>query len=132
MSQLTESSEPTAYIPNVLNANCGSRRVLDMLADTWTLLVISAIKYETRRYGEMQRMIEGISQKMLTQTLHKLERDGLLQRTVYPVVPPKTEYALTPLGKSLVPVLESMYDWSETNFDQVDIARRTYDDRQRE
>jgi DNA-binding HxlR family transcriptional regulator len=115
------------YAPNVLKADCGSRRVLDMLADTWTILVISAIKHETRRYSELQRMIEGISSKMLTQTLRKLERDGLLLRTVYPEIPPKTEYRLSPLGLTLVKILEEMYLWAEDHFSEVESARRQFD-----
>ena len=74
--------------PDVFNPNCGSRRVLNLIADRWTALVIYALGRETRRYSDLEKMIGGISQKMLTQTLRNLERDGIVIRTVYPVAPP--------------------------------------------
>ena len=81
-----------------MNAHCLSRVVLSRIADKWTALIIHVLATGTRRYAELQREIGGISQKMLTQTLRSLERDGLVSRKVHPVVPPKVEYALTPLG----------------------------------
>src|SRR5437762_10969982 len=85
--------------PSVLEPQCPSRLVLDRIADKWTALVIQILARGTMRYAELQRAIGGISQKMLTQTLRSLERDGLVQRKVYPVVPPKVEYSLTKLGR---------------------------------
>jgi DNA-binding HxlR family transcriptional regulator len=73
--------------PDVFNPNCGSRRILNLIADRWTALVIYALGRETRRYSDLEKMIGGISQKMLTQTLRNLERDGIVIRTVYPVAP---------------------------------------------
>ena len=81
--------------PNVLSAHCPTRLVLDLIADKWTTLVIYLLAQGTRRYGELQREIGGISQKMLTQTLRKLEEDGLVKRVVYAEVPPRTEYSLS-------------------------------------
>lgn len=108
---------------DVMEKNCGSRQVLGLLADQWTVLVIHALGSEIRRYSELQRMIEGISPKMLTQTLRKLERDGIITRTVYPVVPPKTEYQLTDLGHSLLAPLRTLCLWAQEHFPDVEQAR---------
>src|SRR4029434_6187509 len=81
---------------SVMDAQCPSRLVLDRIADKWTALIIQVLAHGTKRYAALQREIGGISQKMLTQTLRSLERDGLVQRKVYPVVPPRVEYSLSP------------------------------------
>src|SRR4029079_19127894 len=91
----------TRIAPDVFNANCDSREVLDLIADRWSMLVIYALSNQVRRHGDLKRRIGGISQKMLTQTLRLLERDGLVRRSVYDVVPPHVEYALTTLGTAL-------------------------------
>src|SRR5215208_458243 len=101
--------------PNVLDPNCGSRRVLDLIADRWSVLVIYALDHETRRYSDLERLIGGISQKMLTQTLRSLERHGIVVRTVYPVVPPHVEYKLTSLGVTLVDALRVLCTWAQEN-----------------
>ena len=113
--------------PNVFDPNCGSRRVLTLIADRWTALVIYALDRETRRYSELEKMIGGISQKMLTQTLRNLERDGLVARTVYPVVPPHVEYALTPLGTTLIEALRWLCQWAQENLDAVEAARQLHE-----
>lgn len=109
--------------PNVLSANCPTRAVLDLIADKWTALVIHVLADGTHRFGELQRTIDGISQKMLTQTLRRLEHDGLVQRTVYPEVPPRTEYALTSLGKTLREPLQSLCAWAEKHLPTIATAR---------
>jgi DNA-binding HxlR family transcriptional regulator len=109
--------------PNVFSANCGSQQVLELIADKWSALVIYALAQGTKRYSELQREIGGVSQKMLTQTLRSLERDGLVERTVYPVVPPKVEYSLTPLGRTLIEPLRSICKWAETHLRQLLAAR---------
>jgi DNA-binding HxlR family transcriptional regulator len=86
----------------------------------------------TKRYGELQREIGEISQRMLTRTLRDLERNGLIKRKVYPVVPPMVEYSLTPLGETLNGVLKSLCDWSNENYDAVETARAEYDRAQQE
>src|SRR5262249_9172592 len=93
---------------SVLDPRCPSRLVLDRIADKWTALVIQILAGGTMRYAALQRQIGGISQKMLTQTLRSLERDGLVQRTVHPVVPPKVEYSLTKLGRTLIEPLQGL------------------------
>src|SRR6187401_735477 len=108
---------------NVLNPRCPSRLVLDRIADKWTALIIHVLATGTRRYAELQREIGGISQKMLTQTLRSLERDGLVARKVHPVVPPKVEYALTPLGRTLIEPLNGICRWSEKHLPQLEANR---------
>ena len=98
-------------VPSVLDPRCPSRLVLDRIADKWTALIIQILSGGTMRYAALQREIGGISQKMLTQTLRSLERDGLVQRTVHPVVPPKVEYSMTDYGRTLKPILETMANW---------------------
>lgn len=112
---------------NVLNRNCGARQVLALIADQWTALVIHVLGPEVRRYSELQRLIPDISPKMLTQTLRKLERDGIIQRTVYPVVPPKTEYRLTALGQSLLEPLRVLCRWAEEHLADVEGARARFE-----
>ena len=109
--------------PNVLSGQCPTRLVLDLIADKWTTLVIYLLSGGTRRYGELQRAIGGISQKMLTQTLRRLEEDGLVTRTVYPEVPPRTEYALTPLGATLKEPLSALCRWAESHLPEVQRSR---------
>ena len=113
----------TAAPPSVLEPQCPSRLVLDRIADKWTALVIQILASGTMRYAELQRAIGGISQKMLTQTLRSLERDGLVQRTVHPVVPPKVEYSLTRLGRTLIEPLHALCRWSEKHLTELQANR---------
>jgi DNA-binding HxlR family transcriptional regulator len=105
----------------------GARLALELVTDKWTILLIHALKHGTRRYSELQREVEGISQRMLIFTLRKMERDGLITRKVYPIVPPKTEYTLTPLGETLCEPLHNLCLWAEQYFDQVLEARCDHD-----
>jgi DNA-binding HxlR family transcriptional regulator len=108
-------------------AACPSRQLLDRLSDKWTTLVISALADGPVRYAGLARTIAGVSQKMLTQTLRALERDGLVTRTVTADVPVRVDYALTPIGKELLPVLSAVKDWSERHIESVLDAREAYD-----
>jgi len=112
---------------NELEGQCRPRQALDLIADRWTMIVVKALADGLHRYGELHREIGGISQKMLTQTLRSLERDGLVLRTVYPVVPPKVEYALTPLGETLTEPLAAISTWAEGHMDEIARARRRHD-----
>src|SRR5215469_11786067 len=115
---------PTASsAPSVLDPRCPSRLVLDRIADKWTALTIQILAGGTMRYAALQREIGGISQKMLTQTLRSLERDGLVQRTVHPVVPPKVEYSLTRLGRTLIEPLQGLCRWSEKHLGELQANR---------
>ncbi len=112
---------------SVCNAECPSRQVLDLIADKWTAIAIYRLSKGTKRYSELQKEIGGISQKMLTQTLRSLERDGIVSRMVYPVIPPMVEYSLTPLGETLIEPLSQLCKWAETHIPEVEIARHKYD-----
>lgn len=112
--------------PNILDPNCGSRRVLDVLADKWTMITVYTLAQGTKRFGQLQREIGGISQRMLTQTLRDLERDGIVKRTVYPVVPPKVDYCLTPLGETLIEALTAVCHWAQGHLSEVEAARACY------
>jgi len=109
--------------PSVLDPRCPSRLVLDRIADKWTALIIQILAGGTMRYAALQREIGGISQKMLTQTLRSLERDGLVQRMVHPVVPPKVEYSLTKLGRTLIEPLQGLCRWSEKHLGELQSNR---------
>ena len=106
-----------------MEPQCPSRLVLDRIADKWTALIIQLLAKETMRYSALQQRIGGISQKMLTQTLRSLERDGLVQRKVYPVVPPRVEYSLTRLGRTLIDPLRSLCRWSEKHLGELQANR---------
>jgi DNA-binding HxlR family transcriptional regulator len=101
--------------------------VLDALSDKWVTLVLTALADAPRRYSELSRTIAGVSQKMLTQTLRLLERDGLVTRTITASVPVRVDYQLTPLGRTLLPVVRAIKDWSETHISEVHAARVAYD-----
>ncbi|MER7192908.1 winged helix-turn-helix transcriptional regulator [Streptomyces flaveolus] len=108
-------------------AECPARQLLDRISDKWVSLAVNALADGPQRYTELQRRLASVSQKMLTQTLRHLERDGLVSRTVTPSVPVRVEYALTPLGRSLLPVMRAIKDWAEEHMDEVRAARVTYD-----
>jgi DNA-binding HxlR family transcriptional regulator len=112
---------------NVYEKNCPTRLILDRIADKWTVLIVGSLAQETKRFGALNREISGISQKMLTQTLRGMERDGLITRKVYPTVPPKVEYSLTELGITLVRMLDEIRNWSEGNIEKVLAAQQQYD-----
>jgi DNA-binding HxlR family transcriptional regulator len=116
-------SRQIASGPSVLDPNCDSREVLDRIADKWTALIIHVLSTGTKRHGELRRQISGVSQKMLTQTLRSLENDGLVNRKIYPVVPPMVEYSLTPLGRSLIEPLEAICRWAEEHLPELEAAR---------
>src|SRR5260221_6194124 len=121
--------ETVIRIHDVYDKNCPTRHALDRIADKYTVLVIIFLQDTPRRFSALQRMITGISQKVLTQTLRSLERDGLLTRTVYPEVPPRVEYALTPLGQTLIEPLAALRTWAETHIETVLAAQSAYDEK---
>lgn len=123
------TKEPAEQPPNPYTAGCPSRRVLDRIGDRWTVLVVGALGSETVRFSEVRRRIEGISQKMLTQTLRGLERDGLVERAVYPEVPVRVEYRLTDAGRSLRGPLRALEEWAKENLGGVADANHQYDSR---
>jgi DNA-binding HxlR family transcriptional regulator len=102
----------------------GIHEILITICDKWAMLILYELSGGTRRYGELHRAIRGVSQKMLTQTLRKLERDRLVRRTVYPVVPPRVDYRLTPFGETLIVPLDALYRWTEQHLKRIQRARR--------
>jgi DNA-binding HxlR family transcriptional regulator len=114
---------------NAFVADCPSRQLLDRLSDKWVGLVIQSLAAGPRRYSEVARDVAGVSQKMLTQTLRTLERDGLAERTVTPSVPVRVDYRLTDLGRSLLPVMRAVTVWAEQHMDDVRAARGEFDAR---
>lgn len=108
---------------------CPVRNVLSRIGDRWSLLVLLALhdKAEAMRFSDLCRAIPDVSQKMLTSTLRKLEADDLLSRTIYPKVPPRVEYKLTKRGKTLIPLLNQLVDWSLDNMDAIIRHREKYE-----
>ncbi len=111
------------YDPNI----CPVRHVLDGIGDKWTILILTGLKQGSQRFSELKRAVPDISQRMLTQTLRKLERDGYADRKVTPTIPPRVDYSLTPLGQSLVSNLEPLAAWALDARDAVARARASYD-----
>jgi len=129
---LSTAPAPPAGGPSPLDpyaAGCPSRRLLDRIGDRWTVLVVGSLGTGPLRFSDIRRRVEGISQKMLTQTLRGLERDGLVTRTVFAEVPPRVVYELTEAGETLRTPLRALEEWSIAHFGQVSGAWAEYDER---
>lgn len=114
-------------MPTVLAEDCPTREVLDRVGDKWSVLVIVMLGERMHRFNELHRAIEGISQRMLTLTVRALERDGLVNRTVYATVPPRVEYELTELGRTLLVPLEALDAWARAHRGDIQAAREEHD-----
>jgi len=112
---------------DVYEDRCPTRLVLDRIADKWALLILNRLRSETIRFNQLRRDIKGISQKVLSQTLKRLERDGLIARRVHATVPVTVEYALTPLGRTLTETVAALAHWAESNIEEVLAAQAAYD-----
>jgi DNA-binding HxlR family transcriptional regulator len=134
----TSNHRHAAQVPSPVSSECdlATERKVDAfvheligrVADKWTMIVLEILtQHGTLRFLRMAELVRGISQKMLTQTVRNMERDGLVVRTVYPVVPPKVEYRLTPLGLSLSAAFCGVWKWAEANMDAVEKARVHFD-----
>ena len=123
---VTTQSEPV-YLGNPYRADCPTRRVLDRIGDRWTVLVVGILGEGDARFSQLRRRVEGVSQKMLTQTLRALERDGLVRRTVFPEVPVRVEYALTEAGRTLLEPLRALQEWSIEHLGDVSASQESYD-----
>lgn len=110
-----------------LVATCPTRQVLSRIADKWSMLVLLALEPGTLRFSELRRSVEGVTQKMLTQTLRGLERDGLVTRTAYPTVPVTVRYTLTPLGHSLSGAVATIRAWAVENINDISDAQERFD-----
>lgn len=109
------------------NSDCAVRNVVAQIGDKWSLLILFALVDGTERFNALKSRIEGISQRMLTQTLRDLEREGYVNRTVYPEVPVRVEYQLTELGRDLVKPLYQLVCWADQHRDEINQARKAYD-----
>ncbi|MFD9687080.1 winged helix-turn-helix transcriptional regulator [Kitasatospora sp. NPDC059146] len=110
------------------DVDCGIRDLLTRLGDKWSVLAVVELAGGVRRFRELQRALPGISQRMLTLTVRRLERDGLVTRTVHPTVPPQVEYELTELGHSLTHLVRAMADWSYAHHDAMLASRQRWDE----
>jgi DNA-binding HxlR family transcriptional regulator len=121
----------TATGPDVEGSDCRKiSQVLARIGEKWSVLIIMMLSEGTLRFSDLKRMIGGISQRMLTLCLRGLERDGLVKRTVYPVVPPRVEYELTPLGRSLCDPVTALGTWARNHLAEIDAARAAFDERE--
>jgi DNA-binding HxlR family transcriptional regulator len=107
--------------------NCPIRDVMSQIAGKWSILLLHALSERSYRFGELRRLVPDISQRMLTQTLRDLQRDGYIDRTVHPTKPPSVEYSMTPLGQSLFAPLSRVLQWAEANHSLVKAARERFD-----
>lgn len=114
-------------LPNAYDANCPTRMVLDRVADKWAVLVLGLLADEPLRFNQLRRAIAGLSQKMLSQTLKSLERDGLVSRKAFATVPVTVEYSITPLGQTLSATVDALRLWAEAHIGEVEAAQQRYD-----
>jgi DNA-binding HxlR family transcriptional regulator len=113
--------------PNVYNVDCPSQSILALIGSKWSMLILCALRAGPRRTGELKRRLEGVSAKMLTQTLRELERHGILERHDFGEVPPRVEYRLSPLGRSLASLVVEIESWVTTNYTRMTGNVRRYD-----
>ncbi|MFG1425518.1 winged helix-turn-helix transcriptional regulator [Roseixanthobacter glucoisosaccharinicivorans] len=114
---------------NPFQADCPTRRILDRIADKWTVLILSIVAARPTRFNALRRQVEGLSQKVLSQTLKSLERDGLVTRSAFPTVPVTVEYAITPLGASLAETLAPLARWATAHMEEIAGAQAAFDQR---
>ncbi|SDR85804.1 winged helix-turn-helix transcriptional regulator [Bradyrhizobium canariense] len=113
--------------PNAYSADCPTRQILDRVGDKWAVLILLLLREDPMRFNRLRRTIEGISQKMLSQVLKSLERDGLVRRRAIATVPVTVEYSITPLGVTLAKAVDPLRDWAECHLKEVLAAQRRYD-----
>jgi DNA-binding HxlR family transcriptional regulator len=116
----------THHIDPLDRTDCPSRAILDQIASKWSMLVLEALS-EPRRFNAVRRQLKGVTQRVLTQTLRQLERNGMVMRRIVPGAPPGVEYALTPLGQSLQQPFGALYDWTVENMAEIQSSQRAYD-----
>ncbi|MGO4684050.1 winged helix-turn-helix transcriptional regulator [Hyphomicrobium sp. 2TAF46] len=126
-----EAEKQGALAANIYAEACPSRALLELVADKWTLLIMPALRRGPMRNGDLMRLIGGVSQKMLTQTLRTLESNGLVRRIDHMEVPPRVEYELTELGRSLADTIRKLDSWVEVHIDEVHTAREEFEKRER-
>jgi DNA-binding HxlR family transcriptional regulator len=119
--------EPPSLVADVFDANCPTRTVLDNVTSRWAVLVLWALLDGTQRFSDLRRRIGGVSEKMLAQTLQRLERDGFVHRLAHPVIPPHVDYSLTPLGETAARQVAGLTSWIEGQLSSVLASRAAYD-----
>ena len=135
----SSNTESQSYLPQpaldrianrgVFDTQCEGHQILDKIANKWTILIIYALTQGKKRYSDLKQQIQGISPKMLVQNLRNLERNGLVKREVYPTIPPRVDYSLTPLGESLAEPLAVLGEWAYRHIGDVHAAIEQYDNR---
>ena len=110
---------------------CRAREVLQRVGDKWSMYVIDLLGQGTMRFSELNRAVDGITARMLTVTLRGLERDGIVTRTIHPVIPPRVDYALTPMGLTLLDAIGALVSWADTHLPEISAAQAVYDARRR-
>jgi DNA-binding HxlR family transcriptional regulator len=129
---IPEHSEVTVHLPDRASEDCRAvSSVLARVGDKWSVLIIVLLGDGTKRFNEIKRMVGGISQRMLTLTLRGLERDGLVTRTIYPTIPPRVDYDLTELGRSLWAAVEPLGLWARVHVKDTHVARDKFDRRRK-
>jgi len=116
-------------VPDVIDRMCPSRGVLEHVTSRWGVLVLLVLRERGYRFSELRRRVSGVSEKMLAQTLQTLERDGFVHREAHPVIPPRVDYSLTPLGEEAAALVSSLAHWIEQHVPDVEQAREGYDGR---
>lgn len=127
-----EAASEAGAAPAVAGAHpttCRAREVLQRVGDKWSVLVIDLLGQGTMRFTGLHRAIDGITARMLTVTLRGLERDGIVTRTIHPVIPPRVEYALTPMGRTLLDTIGQLVSWTDSHLPEIEAARAAYDAR---
>lgn len=142
VSKPNSDTPPLNYLPqpaldrianmNLFDTNCAGHQMLEHIANKWTVLIVYALTQGKKRYSELKQQIVGVSPKMLIQNLRNLERCGLIEREIYPSVPPRVDYSLTPLGESLVEPLAILGEWAYRHIPEVKAAIEQYDDNPKE
>lgn len=120
---------PVVAVARAHPTTCRAREVLQRVGDKWSVLVIDLLGQGTMRFTELHRAIDGITARMLTVTLRGLERDGIVTRTIHPVIPPRVEYALTPMGRTLLDTIGQLVSWTDSHLPEIEAARAAYDAR---
>jgi DNA-binding HxlR family transcriptional regulator len=116
-------------VQRVYSADCPSRPIIDQIADKWSMLILTVLRAEPQRFNAIKRRLEGITQKALTQTLRRLERNGLVARRVIPASPVQVEYSITPLGRTLQRPFAALYDWTIEHLSDIELAQQDFDRR---
>lgn len=124
MATVEKTAQPVEEVEHDDHAKCRALgQVLDLIGDKWTVMVVGALSKGPMRFNSLMRLIGAVSHRMLTITLRSLERDGLVKRTAYPTIPPKVEYELTKLGRSLIAPLKTLATWAQRNRQAIEAAR---------